>query len=275
LAETPAPEPAGVKDDDARQKPKSGGAEMSLIEHLEELRERLIKSSLAIIIATFISLAFTNQLLKILIAPLGGIKPQILHPTEGIVMYFKVALIGGLILSMPVIVYQVVRFVVPGLTSAERRYLYVLIPGATILFAAGVAFASFVMLPFALPFLQGFGSEFATPGYTLDYYISFVTTFVFWIGIVFETPLVVATLARLGIVSPQQLSTFRKYSIIINAIISAVVTPTPDPFNMLLVMAPLTILYEVGVLLARLVYRPRDVSFYSSPSTQRRGEQGG
>jgi sec-independent protein translocase protein TatC len=233
---------------------------MSIIEHLEELRERLIKSMAAIVVATFISLAFTRQFLKILIAPMGGAKPQILHPTEGIVMYFKVALIGGLILAMPVIVYQTARFVVPGLTDAERRYLIILIPGATFLFAAGVAFASFVMLPFALPFLQSFGSEFATPGYTLDYYISFVTTFVFWIGIIFETPLVIAFLARLGIVSPTQLARFRKYSIVVNAIIAAVVTPTPDPFNMLLVMAPLLILYEFGVLLARLVYRPRDTS---------------
>jgi sec-independent protein translocase protein TatC len=263
LTETPASASARVKDGAAHQKPtpgnEGGGVTMTLIEHLEELRERLIKAVVAIVVATVISLAFTGQFLRILIAPLGGAKPQILHPTEGIVMYFKVALIGGLILAMPVIVYQVARFVIPGLTSTEKRYLYILIPGATLLFAAGVAFASFVMLPFALPFLQGFGSEFATPGYTLDYYISFVTTFVFWIGIVFETPLVVATLARLGIVSPQQLSRFRKYSIVLNAIIAAVVTPTPDPFNMMLVMIPLVILYELGALLARLVYRPRNV----------------
>lgn len=262
MTETPAL--TSPKDDDAQHEPntqnKRGGQEMTIIQHLEELRERLIKSLVAVAITTVVSLAFTGQFLQILIAPLKGAKPQVLHPTEGIVMYFKVALIGGLILAMPVIVYQVARFVFPGLTSSEKRYFYVLIPGATFFFAAGVAFASFVMLPFALPFLQGFGAEFASVGYTLDYYISFVTTFVFWIGMVFETPLVISFLARLGLVSPGQLSQFRKYSIVLNAIIAAMITPTPDPFNMLLVMAPLILLYEVGVLLARLVYRPRDTS---------------
>jgi sec-independent protein translocase protein TatC len=240
-------------------KKKRHSSEMTIIEHLEELRRRLIWSVLAIVICTAISLVFTRRFLELLISPMGGSKPVLLHPTEGIIIYFKVALIGGLILAMPVIVYQIVRFVVPGLTDVEQRYLFILIPLATLFFAAGVAFASIVMLPFAIRYLQGFLSDVATATYSLNNYVSFVTTLIFWVGVTFEMPLVLAFLARLGIVSPQMLSRFRKYAIVINSIIAAVVTPTVDPFNMLLVMAPLVILYEIGVIMARLVYHPRAV----------------
>ncbi|MFQ6014942.1 MAG: twin-arginine translocase subunit TatC [Anaerolineae bacterium] len=236
------------------------GKKLTIIEHLEELRERLIKSVIAVAVTTLISLIFTSRFLELLIAPMGERKPVALRPTETIVIYFKVALIIGLVMAMPVILYQLIRFLVPGLTRRERTYLYILVPSGTLLFAVGVAFASFIMLPFSIKYLQGFLGDIVSPTYSIDYYISFVTTLVFWVGVIFETPLIVAFLARIGVVSPRLLTSNRKYAILITAIIAAVITPTPDPFNMLLVMAPLLILYEVGVLLARITYKPRPAS---------------
>jgi sec-independent protein translocase protein TatC len=224
---------------------------MTLIEHLEELRQRLIKAIIALVVTTLFSLVFTRQLLLALIAPLGGVLPQAVRPTETFVTYMKVALMAGIALAMPVIIYQFIRFVVPGLTRRERRYLYILVPGATLLFLIGMAFCYFFMLPFAISYLHGFLSDVIRQDWTIDYYISFVTTFLLATGLVFETPLVVFFLAKLGVVTPATLKRNRKYAIVIAFVIAAVITPTPDPFNQTLVAGPLIILYEVGILLSR------------------------
>ena len=125
-------------------------------------------------------------------------------------------------------------------------------PGATICYAAGVAFAALLMLPAAVTFLQGFMSTIIENRWTLDNYISFVTRVMFWMGIVFQTPLLMFFLAKLNVVTAKKLSKWRKYAILVNAIVAAMVTPTPDPVNMMIVMIPLCLLSEVGVILARL-----------------------
>lgn len=225
---------------------------MTVVEHLEELRERLIKSAIALMVTTLFSLLFASRFLKILIAPAGGVKPIFLRPTEGFITYMRVALLNGVALAMPIIVYQAIRFIVPGLKANERRYLYIILPGAAVSFLVGVAFAYFAMLPFALRYLLRFGSDIAEARWAIGEYIAFVTTLMFWVGVVFETPLLFFFLAKLGIVTPRMLSSNRKYAVLAAAILAAVITPTPDPFNMLLVMAPLIVLYEIGVLLAKL-----------------------
>lgn len=233
---------------------------MSILDHLGELRDRLIKSVVALLVGTVLSLAFTPRLLEFLIAPMGGKQPISLKPTESIIIYFKVALVAGAVLAMPVIIYQFLMFILPGLTKEERKYLRVIVPGASLLFATGVAFATFVMLPFTIKYLQSFLADIIQPTYSIDYYISFVTTLMFWVGVIFETPLIIAFLARLGVISPKMLSSNRKYAIVLIAILAAVITPTPDPVNMTLVMVPLLVLFEVGIILARIVYRPRATS---------------
>ncbi|MFB0547165.1 MAG: twin-arginine translocase subunit TatC [Anaerolineae bacterium] len=233
---------------------------LTILEHLEELRERILKSVIALLLTTMFSLIFTKRFLEILIAPMGDRNPVALKPTETVIIYFKVALIMGAAMAMPVILYQLIRFIVPGLTPTERRYLYIVIPFATGLFVLGVAFAAFIMLPVSIKYLQQFLSDIIKPTYSIDYYISFVTMLLFWTGVIFETPLVIAFLARLGVINPKMLSRNRKYAVIIVAIIAAVITPTPDPVNMTLVMAPLMILYEVGVLLAKITYRRRELA---------------
>lgn len=224
---------------------------MTIVEHLEELRGRLIKSAIALAIATLLSLIFTGRLLRVLIAP-AGIKPIFLRPTEMFVTYMRVALIAGTALAMPVIVYQMVRFVLPALKPHERQYLYIIVPGATFSFLLGLAFAYFAMLPFALRYLLTFGGDIAEAKWAIGEYTSFVTKLLFWVGVTFETPLLIFFLAKLGVVTPGMLSRYRKHAIVAIAILAAVITPTPDPFNMIVVMVPLLVLYEVGVLLAKL-----------------------
>jgi sec-independent protein translocase protein TatC len=237
----------------------SENRQMTVLEHLVELRGRLVKAVLALIITTSISLLFTRRFLALLTAPMGDNLPQAISPTETIVIYFKVALIGGLILAMPVIVYQLISFVVPGLYPHERRYLRVIVPVASLLFAAGVAFAYYVMLPAAIPFLLNFMGDIIRQQWTIERYMSLVTGLMFWVGVIFETPLVVAFLAYLGVVSPGMLWKNFRYAMVVIAIIAAVATPTPDPINMALLMLPLVLLYLLSILLALFTYRRREV----------------
>jgi sec-independent protein translocase protein TatC len=225
---------------------------MSLVEHLEELRDRLIKSAAALAITTALSLVIAKQVLNAFRALLPGEAPlQAFTPTETYVVYFKVALLCGLALAMPLIVYQILAFIVPGLTKQERRWLYVVAPGAGLLFLAGLLFAYFVILPFGLPILQGFLSDVVVQQWRLDYYISFVVRFLMITGLIFETPLVIYFLSKVGLITQQRLAQSRRYAIVVAAGTAALLTPTTDPFTMLLVMGPMILLYELGVFLAR------------------------
>jgi len=231
--------------------------QMTVLEHLTELRDRLIKAGLALLLGTGISVVFAKQLILFLTRPVEGRGLLAIGPTETIINYFRVALLGGATISMPVIIYELLMFVVPGLTKKERRYLWIVLPGVGISFVAGAAFAYFVMLPAAIPFLQGFLSDIVEQKWSIERYINLVTRLLFWVGLSFETPLILAFLARLGIVSPQKLVSWRRYALVIMALLAAIITPTVDPVNMLLVMAPLIVLYEIGVVLSRIAYRPR------------------
>jgi len=225
---------------------------MTLLDHLRELRSRLVIIAIALAITTTFSAIFAWRIFEILVIPLGGRVPQAISPTETIVTYFKVALIAGVVLAMPVIVYQLGRFFLPGLLPNEKRYLYILVPSASFMFLLGVAFTALIMLPRMVAFLMTFGSSFVEQQWTLDEYISFVTSLLFWIGLAFETPLVIFFLARMKIVTYESLVKNFRFAILVVAILAAVITPTPDPFNMLIVMVPLLGLYGLGVILARL-----------------------
>ena len=225
---------------------------MPIMSHLEELRQRLIKTALALVVTTIISFFFTEDILRILIHPMGGARPVFLSPTESIGNFMKVSLISGVTLAMPVILYQFFRFIAPGLTKQERRYLFFIVPAATFSFLVGVAFSYFIMLPAAITFLYGFLIDVADPTWSIDRYLTLVTRMIFWVGMSFETPLIIFFLAKLGVISVETLTRNRKYAVVVIAIIAAVVTPTPDPVNMGLVMLPLIVLYEIAILLARL-----------------------
>ena len=223
---------------------------MPLTEHLRELRDRSIRALLALAVTTIIGSAFAGRFLEILERPLL-LKPQAITPTETIVVYFKVALILGIALAMPVILYEVIAFLLPGLTRREKQYLFFFIPAGTLLFIAGLLFAAFIALPAALRFLQYFGRSYAEIQWTLSSYVSFVTTVLLWNGLGFQTPLVIFILAKLDIVKYETLRKNWRWAFLISAILAAIITPTPDPFNMSIVMLPLFFLYLLGVLLAR------------------------
>lgn len=229
----------------------------SLLEHIEELRQRLLKALVALAVGVVISALFTNQLLEWLARPVGGLeKLEAIEVTENLGVFMRVALLGGVLLAMPVIVYQVWRFVTPGLYPHEKRYVYFLAPAATLLFVAGAAFAYFVMLPTAVPALLGFAPIPTRP--RPANYISFVTNLMFWVGISFEMPLFIFFLAKVGLVSPRDLLRNWRVAVFLIALLAALVTPTGDPINMGLVMIPLVVLYGLSVLLARVAYRESD-----------------
>ena len=225
---------------------------MPIMAHLEELRRRLIRAALALLVTTAISFVFAEQIIEILKQPIGEARLVFLKPTDSIANFMKVSLISGATLAMPVIVYQFFRFAAPGLTKEEKRYLLLIAPGATISFLIGAAFAYFIMLPAAITFLYGFMRDVADPFWSLDTYLSLITRMLFWVGMSFETPLIIFFLAKLDIVSAETLARNRKYAIVVVAIIAAVITPTPDPVNMGLVLLPLIALYEIAIFLARL-----------------------
>jgi sec-independent protein translocase protein TatC len=223
--------------------------EMSLLGHFDELRDRLIKSFIAVVVATFIVAAFTPQIFNILNAPYGK-KPILIEPTEGITVYFRIALTGGLVLTMPYLIYHVLMFILPGLETDEKRYVAWGVPAATLLFLIGVAFSWFLLIPTAINFLSTWQTDIFEPQWQAKKYIPFVTSLIFWIGVSFETPLIIFIMAKLGLVTPQFLIKQWRFAVVIIAIIAALITPTVDPFNMALVMFPLILLYGLSILLS-------------------------
>ncbi len=230
----------------------SDQGEMGLLEHLDEMRQRLIRAIIAVLVGVIAGTFVTPTVLKLLVAPLGDQVPLAISPTEAPAVFFKVAIVIGLVIAMPVIMYQLFQFARPGLEPVERRYVLVGAPAASLSFAAGVVFAATVLLPAALPFLQGFLFGIVEQRYSIERYISFVSNILVWAGLVFETPLVMYFLAKLGVVTPEGFAKARRVVIIGAAAGAAVITPTTDPVNMLLVMVPFMLLYELGILLARL-----------------------
>lgn len=223
--------------------------EMTIWEHVTDLRKRLLVSLVALVVTVSISFYFSDDLIHILARPIGGIEKLIsIEVTENVGVFMKVSLLSGFILALPLIVYEILGFIFKGLYEKERRRLLMIIPFATLLFLAGVAFAFFIMLPNALPFLLGFIGVETTP--RLSNYFSFITSLLFWMGLSFETPLVVFILARLNVIQPKDLAKQWRIAVVVIAIIAAVVTPTPDPINMGLMMLPLLVLYGLSILLA-------------------------
>ena len=242
-------------------------SKLSLFGHLTELRQRLIKSVIAIVITTILSFTFYQQIFDILIRPAQGINLIFIEMTEMLGTIMRVCLVSGIILAMPYLTYQLIMFVSPALTVREKRYIYLGLPWIALMFAAGVIFTYFILLPPAIKFLTTFGSDIATPQIKVGNYISIVTRLLLAVGLVFEMPVVTTFLARLGIVKAKWLADKRKIALILAFILAAIITPTFDPINQSLVAIPLIILYEMSIWLAKLFGRkePDTVSTASSP----------
>lgn len=230
---------------------------MPLLRHLEELRQRIFRALAALVVATLFSFVFADRLVDFLATPIGGLKALVsIEITENIAVFMRVSLLGGVILAMPVILYQGLRFILPGLTDAERRWLPLGVLFASLLFVGGVAFTWTVMLPAAVPFLIHF-MGITTQVRPSDYF-QFTTSLMFWIGLSFEMPLVILLLARLKWVTAAQLLRHWRQALVAVAVVAAVITPTSDPLNMALVMLPLGALYAIGIVVATLAGRRRD-----------------
>lgn len=241
---SPPPEPEPIE----QEIDNGEGARMSFWEHLEELRQRLFKAVLALVLGTVVGIAVATPVLVYLQQPYGE-QFTVLGPTGGVVAYFRVSLLVGAMIAIPVITYQLLAFIVPGLTSKEKRFLILSIPPITILFIIGVAFAWLVLIPPALDFLKNFQSDLFKPEWTADLYLGFVTSLLFWMGVAFETPLIFFVLSILGMVTARPLLKNWRIAVVGAAAAAAVITPTVDPVNMLLVMGPLMVLYLLSILL--------------------------
>jgi sec-independent protein translocase protein TatC len=234
-----------------------------MVPHLRELQSRLIRAAVAVLIGTLIGFYIVNspnllgmRLPEFLIEHFvpDDVGVQFIAPAEAFVSYMRIALVIGVAFAMPVVVYQVIAFFVPGLLPNEKRILFIAIPFVTELFLAGVAFGWFFTIPAALDFLFGFGqSTRITSQPTFESVIKTISTLLLWNGLIFELPALIYLLARLGVVNARMLGQARRYAIVIITITAAIITPTGDPYNLLLLAVPMYFLYELGIVLARFV----------------------
>ncbi len=230
--------------------------QLTILGHLRELRSRLLKSVLAIFITSAISFIFADRIFQILTIPAAQHHLIYIDMTEMLGIYMKVCLTAGIALAMPYLVYQILMYVFPALTNQEKRYILLIIPWIFLMFVGGMVFSYYILLPPAVGFLFNFGSEIALPQIRIGSYIGVVTRVVLATGVVFELPVISTFLARLGIVTSTWLANKRKIAIILAFILGALITPTFDPINQLLVTLPLIALYEMSIWLAKIV-QPR------------------
>lgn len=222
---------------------------MTFWEHVEELRKRLLIALLALALATLASFLFADRVIYILAEPVGSIEAlQSIEVTENVSVFMRVSLLCGVAISMPVILYELLIFIIPGLKQSEKRWVYLAIIFGSLLFFAGAAFAYFVMLPSSITFLIDFLAVETKP--RLSSYIDFITNLIFWMGIGFQFPLLVFALAKMNVVSARSLAKGWRYGLVVIAVLAAMITPTVDPVNMALLMLPLCLLYFLSVLFA-------------------------
>ncbi len=234
--------------------PRAELQKMPFMEHLGELRVRIMRALIGLLVGLGIALPFSERITDFLARPVTrlGYKLIFTSPGEAFWVQMKVALIAGLFIAAPAILWQVWAFVAPGLYEHERKYALPFVVLGSIMFLAGGGFALFVVTPYAINFLLSYARSTLQPMITIENHIDFMLKFTLAFGGVFELPLVLTILARVGVVNAKMLAKNRKYAILGAFIAGAVLTPTPDAFNQALMAGPLIILYEVGIICARL-----------------------
>jgi sec-independent protein translocase protein TatC len=252
------------------------GYRMTLIEHLIELRTRMIKAGLAILICLFITMPFGETIFEFLCAPATGKFPVegggfvYTQVAEEFMTYLKVGIFGAFLLALPVVTHQAWGFIAPGLYKRERSYVFPFVIGSTLLFGIGAAFCYYGILPYAMDFFLSSSSELATPQIKVSAYLGFVTRMILAFGLVFETPLVIFFLARMGVVTVESLVRFRRYAVLLGFILAACITP-PDPGSQIAVALPFLLLYEVGIVVAKVFGRPKVELEDEDPSDEDEG----
>lgn len=231
--------------------------EMSFLEHLEEFRWRIIRSAVGVIIGGIIVGIFINWIMdNILLLPAMKTTPplklQNIKPFGQFSLYMEVIIVGGMILSIPNIIYQFWKFIEPALKPSESRYIKSIVIFSSFCFLAGITFAYYVLLPTALEFFANFGSSIISNNIAIDEYFSFIISTMLAAGVVFELPMVSFFLSKIGILKPEFMRKYRKHAIILILLIAGILTPSPDVTSQLLLAVPLFILYEISIIICRL-----------------------
>lgn len=237
--------------------------EMGFLDHLDELRRRIISSLAGIVVAAIGVSFFINDIVeRILLRPAieAGLRLQNLRPFGQAFLYFKLIFICGFIIGFPWVLWNLWRFVAPGLYKHERRWARQITAWTSICFLAGVAFAYFGMIPSMMAFARSFGSSQIENIIDVNEYLGFFATVILTSGLIFELPMIMYVLARAGIVTPTFLSTYRRHAIVVILIVAAVLTPTPDPINQLFFSTPLYVLYELSIVISKFAVKRRAVA---------------
>jgi len=233
----------------------SDSKQMTILGHLLEFRKRLIISAIAVLATTLASFFFYNRIIEFLKRPAGNTQFIFIEVTESFSLYMQVCLTMGVMLAIPVITYQFLRFVMPALHPREKRMVLLVTPWAFIMFIGGVVFGYYFLIPPATKFLLNFGSNLALVQPRMSNYINFIMKMLLTIGLVFETPVITTFLARMGIISYRWLASKRRWWILIAFVLAAIITPTPDAVNQTIVAGTLIVLLEVSIWLAWFVER--------------------
>jgi sec-independent protein translocase protein TatC len=236
-------------------------SEMGFLDHLEELRWRIIKTLLAIIVGSAVSFVYIDQILEILLKPTTAtsyrIALQVLSVQGMFLIKWFIAFISGFVLAMPVVVYQIWRFVTPGLKINEKRYALPVVLFACISFITGVSFGYLVLIPFSLEFFSGMGAGLVENNFSITYYFSFLTWLLLGAGLVFQLPVLSLFLSAIGVLTPPFMRHYRRHAIVTILILSSFITP-PDPVSMLMMAVPLVVLYEISIGVSWMVNHRRE-----------------
>ncbi len=228
---------------------------MTFLDHLEELRWRIIYSLIGIVIGTILAWVFIDFFVEqILLLPAkeSGLKLQNLRPFGQLFLYFQVAIMIGLIFSFPNIVYQIWKFIAPALKQNEKKYIKWIVIFTTFCFLSGIIFAYFVMLPFTLQFAVQFGTPTIENNFSIDEYLSIILSVMLGAGLVFELPMLSFFLSTIGILTPKLMRKYRRHSIVVILVFAAFLTPGTDPVSQLLLAVPLLILYEISIFVSKI-----------------------
>jgi len=231
--------------------------DMPFLDHVEELRWRIIKSILAVAVMGMISFGFADYIYKFATIPLGDVKLHFTEVTGSFYAYLKISFYSGIFGSLPIVFYQLWKFIAPGLYNTEKRYVLPMAAASTILFLIGAAFCFFVVLPFAIKFLTSYGEEVMTPIITVSSYVSFAGLLLIAFGMAFQLPVLGYFFGKIGIATPKRLGKGRPYAVIVFLVGAAVLSP-PDIFTQVLLAGPLYLLYEITIIIVRITGKKKE-----------------
>jgi len=229
--------------------------EMTFLEHLEELRWRIIYSLIGIVVGTIVAWIFIDFLVEVILlkpAKDSNASLQNLKPFGQLFLYMQIAIMVGMIISIPNLFYQLWQFIAPALRKHERRYIFWIVAFSSLCFLAGIAFAYFVMLPLTLQFAAQFGSESIKNEFAIDEYMSIIISVMLAAGLIFELPMISFFLSKLGILKPSFMRKYRRHSIVIIMVLAAFLSPGADPVSQLVLAVPLVLLYEISILISKI-----------------------